>query len=89
MKTGRRDGAVEDDAEVEFAGDGKSLFDQQAAHLLALGTGLVGHQLHAENFSGQFSGFVVALGQFHAAALATASGVDLRLDYHSGGSCAQ
>ncbi len=47
--------AVEHDAEVELALDGQRLFDQQALHDAAFGTGLVGDQRHAQDFFGELS----------------------------------
>ena len=43
-------GAVEHDAEIELAIDGRGLFDQQPLHLLALRAGLVRHQLMPRMF---------------------------------------
>ena len=78
-------GAVEHDAQIELAFNGRGLFDQQPLHLLALGTGLVGDQLHAENvLDVQFCVFAGA-GNFDAAAFAAASGVNLRLDHDARG----
>ncbi len=76
--------AVEHDAEIQLARDGQRLFDQQALHLLALGPGLVRDQLHPEDFARQLAGFFSRLGQLDAAALAAASGVNLRLDDNAG-----
>ncbi len=73
-------GAVEHDAEIKLAVDGRGLLDQQPLHLLALRAGLVRHQLHAENVLGVQLGLLAGAGHFHAAALAAASGVNLRLD---------
>ena len=83
-----RDRAVQQNAQIQFAGNRQRLFDQQPPHLLALRTGLVGHQLHPENLFRQFAGLRVALGQLHAAAHPAASRVNLRLHHHSGGPCA-
>ncbi len=44
--------AVEHDAEIELAIDGRSLFNQQPLHLLPLRAGLVRDQRHAENVFG-------------------------------------
>ena len=51
--------AVEDDAEIKFAIDGRGLFNQKALHLLALRAGLVGDERHAEN------GFDVLVRRLH------------------------
>ena len=56
----------------------------EAAHFLAFGTGLVRLELHAEDFAGQLFHLVNRLGDLHAAALAAAAGVDLRLDHPHG-----
>ena len=44
----------------------------------------MGHQIHAQHLGGQLSGFVGRLGNLDAAALAAASGVNLRLDDNAG-----
>ncbi len=77
-------GAVEHDAEVQLAGDGQSLFDQQPLHLLALGAGLVRHQRHAEHLARQLGCRFRRLGDLHAAALAAPAGMNLRFHHHSG-----
>ena len=83
MKTSLPDGAVEHDAEIELAVDGRGLFDQQALHLLALRPGLVRDELHAENVLGVQFGVFAGPRHLDAAALAAASGVNLRLDDHA------
>ena len=84
MNTLRPLRAVEHDAEIQLARDGQRLFDQQPLHLLALGAGLVRDQRHAQHLLGQFNGLFRRLGDLHAAALAAASGVNLRLHHDSG-----
>ena len=51
--------------------------------LAALGTGLLGDELHAEDGLEQVSGLVGIVGELHAAALAPATGMDLCL-HHAG-----
>ena len=63
---------------------GKRLFNQQPLHLLALGPGLVGDKLHAQHLASEVGGLFGRLGNLHATAFAAASGVNLRLDDHSG-----
>ncbi len=58
-----------------------AFLDQQVAHLLALGAGLVGDQLHAEDVVGVLAHFVERAGQLDATALAAATGVDLGLHH--------
>ena len=48
---------------------------------MSLGTGLVRRELHAENGFCINPDFVKVLGDFHAAALAASTGVDLGLDH--------
>ena len=68
--------------EVELAVDGRALFDQQPLHLLALRTGLVRHQLHAEDgLRRSSSASLERLHHLHAAALAAATGMNLRLHH--------
>jgi hypothetical protein len=42
-------------------------------------------QLHAKDFAGEFCGFFLRLGEFHAAALTASAGMYLRFNYDSGG----
>ena len=72
--------AVDDHAEVELARDVDALLDEQALDHLALGPGLVRDELHAEDLLRRLARVGGALGDLHAAALAAAAGVDLRLD---------
>ena len=80
IKTSLPDAAIEHDAEVELAFDGRRLFNQQPLHLLALGSGLVSDQRHPEDVLGVQLRILARPGDFHAAALAAASGMNLRLD---------
>ena len=77
-------GAVDQNSQIKFFLDGQRFFDQQAAHDAAFGAGLVRDQLHAQHLGGELAGFVHRLGDLYAAALAAASGMDLRLDDNSG-----
>ena len=72
--------AIESDRQVELAIDVDGFLDQQLAHLLAIGAGLVGDQLHAEDLTGQLASLFRRTGELHSAALAAAAGMDLRLD---------
>src|SRR5262249_45736996 len=73
--------AVDHHADVELLADVGAFLDQQAPHLLAFGPGLVRDELHAEDLLGAQPHFVERFGDLHAAALAAAAGVDLRLHY--------
>jgi hypothetical protein len=75
---GRR--TVQHQAEIEFAVDGRTGFNQQALHLLPGGAGLVRDELHTQNLLGILVGLFDGLGQLDAAALAATAGVDLRFD---------
>ena len=77
-------GAVEDDAGVEFFGDGEGLLDEDAADEAAFGAGLVGDEGHAEDAGGDGFGLGGGGGELDAAALAAAAGVDLGLDDDGG-----
>jgi hypothetical protein len=80
---------VDQQGEVEFLGDGRALFDVEAVDLLALGTGLVGHQHAAEHLLGVAADLGDRLDHADAAlgvggqpfelALAAPAGVDLAL----------
>ncbi len=76
--------AVEQHAEVELPVDGQPFLDQQPLHNLALGTGLVRDQRHAEHLFGELRSLFHRFRQLHAAALAASAGVDLRLYHHAG-----
>ena len=52
--------AVDDHPDVELLADVGALLDQQAAHLLAGGAGLVRDELHAEDLAGALAHFVDA-----------------------------
>ena len=84
MNTSLARPAVEHNAEVELACDRQRLFDQEPLDFPALGAGLVGDQIHAEDFARQFSGFFRRLGKLDAAAFAAAPGVNLCLDDYAG-----
>lgn len=77
-------GPVGHHRDVVLLADVRAFFDVQATHLLALGTRLVGLELHAQDLPGQRLDIVHRAGQLHAAALATATGVDLGLDHAHG-----
>src|SRR5205823_2963900 len=73
--------AVDHHAGIELLLDVGAFFDQQTPHLLALGSGLVRDELHAEDFFRPGTHFVDRFGDLYAAAFAAPTGVDLRL-YH-------
>ena len=73
--------AVEHDAQVKLAFDGRHLFDQDPLHLLALGPRLVRDQLHAKDLLGVFLGIRQGFGYLDAAAFSSATGVDLGFDH--------
>jgi arylsulfatase A-like enzyme len=58
-----------------------AVFDVQAPHLLAQRAGLVRLELHAQDVAGARLDLVDRLGHLHAAALAAAARMDLRLDH--------
>jgi hypothetical protein len=68
-------------AQVELLLDVCAFFHQQPAHFLALGPGLVGDELHAEDRGGVAAHLVDRLRHLHAPTLAPAPGVDLGLDH--------
>ena len=72
---------IEHQTEVELPRHLQALLDQHPADDAALGTGLMGHELHAEDLARERLGFRHRLRDFHAAALAASAGVDLRLDH--------
>jgi HPt (histidine-containing phosphotransfer) domain-containing protein len=76
--------AIDQDAQVEFLLNGQRFFDQQSPYHAPFGPGLVRDQRHAEHLFGQLARFLHRLGDLHPPALATASGVNLRLHYDAG-----
>ena len=74
-------GAVQGHAQVELPVDFQGFLDQHLAHLLAFGAGLVGHQLHAQDLTGQPFRLARTRSHLDAAALAATAGVNLRLDH--------
>ena len=73
-------GAIEDDAEIELAGDAEPLLDEHALDHLAVRAGLVGDELHANHVGGRLLGGVRALDDLDSAALPAATGVNLGFD---------
>ncbi len=74
------DGAVEHDAQIQFAVDRQSLFDEHLLDDAAFGPGLMRDQRHAENFPGDDSSLRGIFGDLDAASFASSTGVDLRFD---------
>ncbi len=74
-------GAIEQEAQVELAGDVTALFDVDPLDLLARGPRLMGDQIHPEHLIGGRFDLAVGLDHLHAAALTAAAGVDLGLDH--------
>ena len=81
MSTARSRGAVDDDAEVELAGDLQALLDQDALTTFwPSGPVWWVTSCMPRICAATFCGLVGALDDLDAAALAAAAGVDLRLD---------
>src|ERR1035441_10017604 len=76
-------GAVEDDAEIKLAVDGRGLLDEQALDLLSERPGLMSDERHAEDILGVQLGLLASASDLDATALAAASGVNLRLDHNA------
>jgi hypothetical protein len=72
-------GAVGHDGHVVLFVDVGAIFNVQAADLLAFWACLMRLELHAQNVTGQALDIVNGLGNLDAAALAAATGVNLRL----------
>ena len=70
---------VHHQAQIEFLADVGAFFDEKPAHLLAFRAGLMGDELHAQDGAGVGLDLVQRLGHLDTAALAAATGVDLRL----------
>jgi len=74
-------GTVSQGSDVVFVLDVGAFLDQEVAHLLAFGAGLVGDQLHAEDLGRVLAHFVQRLGDLDTTALAATASVDLGLDH--------
>ena len=74
-------GAVDQQAEIELAGDVAAFFDIDALDLAALRPGLMGHQLLAEHGACRRRDLVLRAGELDPAGLAAPAGMDLRLDH--------
>ncbi len=72
--------AVEDDAQIQLAGDAEPLLHEHALDHLPFRAGLVGDQPHPDDAGRRLLGRVRPLHDLDAAALAAAAGVDLGLD---------
>ena len=73
--------AVGHGGDVVFLLDVGAFLDQQAAHLLARGAGLVGLELHAEDLLGELLHVVDGTCELDATTLAATAGMDLGLDH--------
>ena len=73
-------GAIQDEAQVHLAGNCDARFNQHPLHQAARFAGLSRDEGHADHLARKRLGFVPRLGELHAAALAAAARVDLRLD---------
>ena len=58
MMTGRRGGAIDEDAQIELAIDLEPFLDQHAADLPAFGAGLVRDERHADHLLRQLLGLL-------------------------------
>src|SRR5260370_6050907 len=56
-------GAIDEQAEIEFALDVQAFFDEQALDDAAGGTGLRGDQLHSADLTGELRGVVARNGE--------------------------
>jgi hypothetical protein len=82
MSTTRCVPPVDHHAEVELLAMCSAFLDQQAPHLLPSGPGLMRDELHAEDLAARSCARRPATSrELHAAALAAAAGVDLRLHH--------
>lgn len=71
--------AIDDEADVQLLLDVGAFFDQQTVDLLAFRTRLVRNELHAEDLVRVFTNLLDRLRDFHAAALAATTRVNLSL----------
>ena len=71
--------AIDDERDVELLADVGAFLDEEPAHEASLWARLVRDQRHAEHLRGEIAHLVHRARELHAAALAAAAGVDLRL----------
>ena len=76
--------AIDQDRQVQLLGDVGGVGDQHQVHRQRAAAGLVGFHVGAEHALGGSLHLVEALAELHAAGLAAAAGVDLRLDHPLG-----
>jgi hypothetical protein len=75
--------AIHQNPDVQLALDRQRLFDQQPSHDASLGPRLVGDQRHAQHLRRKFAHDCHRIRNLHAAALASATRMNLRLHYHA------
>jgi len=75
--------AVEHNAQIEFALNRQRLLNQQPLHQPAFRSRLVRHQRHAENLLRHLDRFRRVFRDFHAAALAASTRMDLRFHHYA------
>ena len=72
---------IRNNAQVKLLGDVQALLHQNFFYRPALGTGLMGHQVHADNLSGDAFNLLLGLGKLYPPAFTATAGVDLGF-YH-------
>ena len=72
--------AVDQGRHIQLAGNGAGLFHPHAVDGQTLGVGLLGDQARADHLAGRIFHGIEALDELHAAGLAAAAGMHLRLD---------
>jgi hypothetical protein len=77
-----RNRAIENNADVQFAGNTQALLDENFVDALAFRPGLRRDELHADHGFGNLVRLVRILRDFHATAFAAAAGVNLCLDHN-------
>ena len=82
-------GAINHDAEIQFAINRQSLFHQQPLNFLPFGASLVRDQIHAQHLGGDVARLCDRFGNLYSTALATSAGVYLGFDYNSTRPCGE
>src|SRR5260370_5689646 len=72
--------AIDQKAEVKFALDVQTFFDEHTLDDAAARAGLRRHEIHAQDVAGDFGGFVAGARELDAATLTTTAGMNLGLD---------
>ena len=73
---------IRENAQVKLFRNVQALFHQNFLYRPTLGAGLMGHQIHTNNLSGDAFNFLLGLGQLYPPAFAATTGMNLGFYHH-------